>query len=79
MITNIWNTEIRAAQRRLLTERLGVLNGPERFVITERLGLNGKDEPAKHHELAAKLGISDTSVRRLETTAAAKLQREVSA
>jgi RNA polymerase sigma factor (sigma-70 family) len=66
-----------AAKRRLIAERLGCLTPRERRVIEGRLALNGYKEPVTHKALAAELGTSATSVRRVEDDAVAKLQQAV--
>jgi RNA polymerase sigma factor (sigma-70 family) len=65
------------ARRRLIAERLDCLDGRERRVVEARLCLNGLAEPSTYDELAAELGTSATSVRRVEDDAVAKLQQAV--
>jgi DNA-directed RNA polymerase sigma subunit (sigma70/sigma32) len=46
-------------------------------VIERRLCLNGYREPATHEALAAELGVTDRTIRRIERDAVRKLQEAV--
>lgn len=76
MRLDTFETQVAAAKRRLVAERLDCLNSRERRVIVGRLALNGR-RPVSHKALAAELGIGEWQVRRFETAAVEKLRRAV--
>jgi RNA polymerase sigma factor (sigma-70 family) len=70
-------TQAAEAKRRLVAERLDCLNWRERRVIEGTLGMNGYKHPVGDEELAAELGLSDRTIRRIREAAAGKLRQDI--
>ena len=64
------------ADRQMLRQALDTLNDRERRIVTLRFGLEGSEEHTQK-EVAAKMGISQSYISRLEKRIMNRLRREI--